>query len=53
MFLAVPLTVIVQIICQNIPFLYPVSILIGSGRKIEHIEDEIKTEVEEVKEDKS
>ncbi len=53
MFLAVPLTVIVQIVCQNIPFLYPVSILIGSGRKIEHIEDEIKTEVEEVKEDKS
>lgn len=53
MFLAVPLTVIVQIICQNIPFLYPVSILIGSGRKIEHIEDEIKTEVEEVTEEKS
>ncbi len=37
MFLAIPLTVIVQIICQNVPFLYPVSILIGSGRKLEHI----------------
>lgn len=47
MFLAVPLTVIIQIVCQNISFLYPVSILIGSGRKIENIEDEIKTEVEE------
>nr|MDA3938041.1 AI-2E family transporter [Spirochaetia bacterium] len=40
MFLAVPLTVIVQIICQNIPFLYPISILIGSGRKIENLKDE-------------
>lgn len=40
MFLAVPLTVIIQIICQNIPLLYPVSILIGSGRKIEHLKDE-------------
>lgn len=40
MFLAVPLTVIIQIICQNIPFLYPVSILIGSGRKLEHLEDD-------------
>lgn len=49
MFLAVPLTVIVQIVCQNIPFLYPVSILIGSGRRIEHIEDEKKTEVKEDK----
>ncbi len=41
MFLAVPLTVIVQIVCQNIPFLYPVSILIGSGRKIEHIREPV------------
>jgi AI-2 transport protein TqsA len=40
MFLAVPLTVIVQIVCQNIPFLYPVSILIGSGRKLEHLTDD-------------
>ncbi|RKX82880.1 MAG: AI-2E family transporter [Spirochaetes bacterium] len=47
MFLAVPLTVIVQIVCQNIPFLYPVSILIGSGRKLEHIEDEIILETKE------
>ncbi|MEA1910343.1 MAG: AI-2E family transporter [Spirochaetota bacterium] len=47
MFLAVPLTVIIQIICQNIPFLYPVSILIGSGRKLENIEDEIILETEE------
>ncbi len=47
MFLAVPLTVIVQIICQNIPFLYPISILIGSGRKIEHLEDEKLLEKEE------
>ena len=49
MFLAVPLTVIVQIVCQNIPFLYPVSILIGSGRKIEHIEHDKNIEVEENK----
>ena len=49
MFLAVPLTVIIQIICQNIPFLYPVSILIGSGRKLEHIlEDEKILETEEI-----
>lgn len=47
MFLAVPLTVIVQIICQNIPFLYPISILIGSGRKLEHLEDEKLLETEE------
>ncbi len=47
MFLAVPLTVIVQIICQNIPFLYPVSILIGSGRKIEHLKDEKIAETED------
>ncbi len=37
MFLAVPLTVIIQIICQNVPFLFPLSILIGSGRKLKHI----------------
>jgi len=37
MFLAVPLTVIVQIICQNVPFLFPVSIIIGSGRKLDNI----------------
>ncbi len=49
MFLAVPLTVIVQIVCQNIPFLYPVSIIIGSGRKIEHIKDEKSNEGEEDK----
>jgi AI-2 transport protein TqsA len=48
MFLAVPLTVIIQIICQNIPFLYPVSILIGSGRKIEHLVDEQLSEEEEI-----
>ncbi len=49
MFLAVPLTVIVQIVCQNIPFLYPVGILIGSGRKIEHIKDEKSNKGEEDK----
>ncbi len=48
MFLAVPLTVIIQIICQNIPFLYPVSILIGSGRKLEHLEDEQLSKNEEI-----
>ncbi|MCD6397326.1 MAG: AI-2E family transporter, partial [Spirochaetaceae bacterium] len=37
MYLTVPITVIKQIICQNIPFLFPLSILIGSGRKLEHI----------------
>jgi len=34
MFLAVPITVIIQIVCENIPFLKPVSILMSSGRNI-------------------
>jgi predicted PurR-regulated permease PerM len=31
MFLAVPIMVIIQIICANIPELYPISVLMGSG----------------------
>ena len=31
MFLAVPIMVIIQIICENIPELYPISVLMGSG----------------------
>ncbi len=34
MFLAVPITVIIQIICDNIPYLRPVSIMMSSGRNI-------------------
>lgn len=33
LFLAVPLTVIIKIICENIPYLKPVSIFMESGRK--------------------
>jgi predicted PurR-regulated permease PerM len=31
MFLAVPIMVVIQIICENIPELYPISVLMGSG----------------------
>lgn len=34
MFLAVPITVIVQIICENIPFLHSVSVIMSSGRNL-------------------
>jgi predicted PurR-regulated permease PerM len=34
MVLAVPMTVIIKILCENIPFLEPVSILIGTRRAI-------------------
>jgi predicted PurR-regulated permease PerM len=33
LFLAVPLTVIIKIICENIPYLKPVSIFMESGKK--------------------
>ena len=35
MFLAVPITVIVQIICENIPFLRSVSVIMSSGRGLD------------------
>ncbi|WP_010263426.1 AI-2E family transporter [Treponema primitia] len=34
MILAVPMTVVVKIICENIPFLEPVSVLLGSHRSV-------------------
>ena len=34
MVLAVPMTVIIKIICENIPFMSPVSILLGSRRSV-------------------
>lgn len=37
MFLAVPITVIVQIVCENIPFLRPISVIMSSGRNISKI----------------
>ena len=33
MFLAVPLTASIQIVCENTPFLKPVAVLMASGRK--------------------
>jgi len=50
MVLAVPMTVIIKIICENIPFMEPISILIGSrkavlNRKI--ITEEEKTQVKQ------
>jgi len=34
MLLSVPMTVIIKIICENIPFMEPVSILIGSRKSV-------------------
>jgi predicted PurR-regulated permease PerM len=34
MVLAVPMTVIIKIICENIPIMEPVSILIGSRKSV-------------------
>jgi len=34
MILAVPMTVVIKIICENIPFLEPISILIGSRKSV-------------------
>jgi predicted PurR-regulated permease PerM len=42
MFIAVPMTVIIKIICENIPMLEPVSILLGSKRSVEAKEAEIE-----------
>lgn len=33
MFLAVPLTVALKITCENIPYLHPIAILLGSGKQ--------------------
>jgi len=49
MVLAVPMTVIIKIICENIPFMSPVSILLGSRRSVQakksiNASAEIKTE---------
>jgi len=33
MFISVPLMVTIKIVCQNVPYLKPVSILMGTGRK--------------------
>jgi predicted PurR-regulated permease PerM len=40
MILAVPMTVIVKIVCENIPMLEPVSVLLGSHRSISARRDE-------------
>ena len=37
MFLAVPITVIVQIICENIPFLRSISVIMSSGRNLHQV----------------
>ncbi len=34
MFLAVPITVIIQIICENVPFLRSISVIMSSGRNL-------------------
>jgi hypothetical protein len=34
MILAVPMTVIIKIVCENIPLLEPVSILIGTRKAV-------------------
>jgi predicted PurR-regulated permease PerM len=34
MILAVPMMVVVKIICENVPFLEPVSVLLGSHRSV-------------------
>jgi predicted PurR-regulated permease PerM len=51
MVISVPMTVIIKIVCENIPILEPVSILIGTRRSIrakktasEELEDAISTE---------
>ena len=47
MLLAVPMTVIIKIICENIPIMEPISILIGSRRSVEVKKAEYeKTEAE-------
>jgi len=49
MVVAVPMTVIVKIICENIPFLEPVSILMGSRKAVNAKKAEIVTpEVEQM-----
>jgi predicted PurR-regulated permease PerM len=52
MFLAVPIMVVIQIICENIPELYPISVLMGSGhpkkREFEELpQDETEDELED------
>jgi len=42
MVLAVPMTVIIKIVCENIPILEPVSILIGSRRSVKAKKSEIE-----------
>ena len=39
MILAVPMTVIVKIICENVPILEPLSIMIGSRRSVKHFRE--------------
>jgi predicted PurR-regulated permease PerM len=40
MILAVPMTVIIKIVCENIPYLEPVSILIGTRKSVQIIKAE-------------
>jgi len=42
MVLAVPMTVIIKIVCENIPIMEPVSILIGSRRSVKAKKSEIE-----------
>ena len=46
MVLAVPMTVIIKIVCENIPIMEPVSVLIGSGRSTRKKAENIKNEAE-------
>jgi predicted PurR-regulated permease PerM len=36
MFIAVPITAVVKIVCQNIPGLKPVAVLMENGKKVGH-----------------
>ena len=56
MILAVPLTVIIKIICENIPLLHPVAILLGNkpqDTRLEFTAYEEESEVEKNGENKA
>lgn len=52
MILAVPMTVIIKIVCENIPFLEPVSVLLGTRKSVRarKAEQSARQEQEQVKE---
>jgi len=47
MFLAVPITSIVQIVCANVKSLKPIAVMIGSGRSYRKIIEEEKRKARE------